>query len=160
MAAAVINVETILEAVKLGMNDNTATPVWIPNAKYQQIIASAARTTESTWTFQKFSATLFKCSGDLGQGALWFTSETAPFGAGEDNVTYEVSCMGTIVITAGTCTATSFSVNACLIDYAKVMSNLNMYMAQHRALQLANSNNQDVGATYRYFMDVADQWEH
>jgi hypothetical protein len=160
MAAAVINVETILEAVKLGMNDNGTNPLWIPNTKYQQIIASAAITTETTWTFQQYSSTLFMTGAELGGGALWFTSDTAPFGAGESDVTYEVSCMGSIVITAGTCTATSFSVKACRVDYADVMCRLNMYMAQHRALQMANSAGQDVGATYRYFMDVADQWRH
>jgi hypothetical protein len=161
MAAAIINVETVLEAAKLGMNDNdSAGPFWIPNTKYQQIIAAAVCSTESTWTFQKYSATLYKVAAGLEGMALWFTSDTAPFGAGQDNVTYEVSCMGTIIITAGTCTATSFSVLACRVDYAKMMCDLNMYLAQHRALQIANNNNQVVGDTYRYFMDVADQWSH
>jgi len=158
--AATLTVETVLQRVKLGVNDAGATALWLTDAQYNTFIANAVVQSDSAHVFQLMGTGLWKLAGAEWGGnpyCLQFANSTAPITAAASTGTYNISCWGSIV-TAATDTTAAYSITGCVVDYAAVMSELNFWLAQHRALQLASNTGQDVGSTYAYLIKIAQYW--
>jgi hypothetical protein len=152
--------ETVLQRVKLGVNDNGAAPVWLTDVLYNTFIANAVVSENQPYRFTLYGTGLWKLDGDMWGGnpyVLHFATPAAPFTGNGTTATYNTSCWGSIMTTA-TDTTPYYEVTGCKVDYAAIMCELNMWLAQHRALQIASQNGQDVGVTAKYLIDTANRW--
>lgn len=153
--------ETVLQRVKLGVNDaDSAGPHWLTDVEYNTFIVNAVVQTDAVHRFTLVGTGLWQLQGGIYGGnpyVIHFAAPTAPFTGAATTSTYNLSCWGTLTSSAAD-TSAYYNITGCLVDYAKVMSELNFWLAQHRALQIANSNNQDVGSTYQYLIKIAEYW--
>lgn len=153
--------ETALARVKLGVNDTGTTNAWLSDAEYNSFIVNAIVQSDSAHRFTLVGTGQWQLQGGIWGGnpyVLSFASATAPFTGNGTNATYNLSCWGTLTTTA-TDTTSYYDITGCVVDYAKVMSELNFWLAQHRALQIASTTGQDIGATYQYLLKIAGQWQ-
>lgn len=160
MAAAVYNVESLLDNVKLAVNDVAG--AWLSDAQYNSFIASQIVEDQGTRTFTKRATGWFVCDGYDGLPyALLFASDTTPF-TGESDVTYEVNARGSIQISSGTTAVTSISVTAAVVDFAAVMYELFIWLAAHRAMDITRSLGGDsysVSGVRAELMRAAEHWQ-
>ena len=137
MAAAVYNVESLLDNVKLALNDIDGN--WITDAQYNAFIMCQIAQSASTITFEKKAVGYYVADGYGGNPyALLFDSDTAPF-TGETDVEYDVDAKGTIHVTSGTHSTDTIDVSAAVVDFAALMYEILLWLANHRAMQIAQT---------------------
>jgi hypothetical protein len=150
--------ETVLQRVKLGVNDTGN--AWLTDIQYNTFIANAIVQNDSVHRFNLHGTGLWRLDGGIWGGnpyCLHFAAPTAPFTGAGTNATYNTSCWGSIIC-AQTDTSAYYDVTGCIVDYAAIMAELNFWLGQHRALQIATSAGQDVGSTARYLIDASNRW--
>jgi hypothetical protein len=162
-----ITVETVLQRVKLGLNDNGVTalgvsdPKWLSDVEYLSFIfnPSVVVQRDSVHRFTWRSAGVWTLDGGEWGGnpyVLHLTS-SSPFTPYSLSLTYNVSCWGNIVTTAADTTA-YYEVTGCIIDYAAIMAELNFWLANHRSIQIAAANGMMIGETASYLRKTAQEW--
>ena len=159
--ANTVTVENLVDRVQLAVNDTGASPHWITPALYDTFWINKIVQTEAVHQFQLYGTGLWRLTGDIWGGnpyCLQFASATAPITGAASTGTYNISTWGTMRLTGDTDTTAIYSVTGCIVDYAAIMSELFFWLAQHRALQMANSAGQDVGSTARYLIDASNRW--
>jgi hypothetical protein len=137
MAAATYSVESLLDNVKLAVNDVDGN--WITDAQYNSFIISNIVQTTGTITFEKRGVGYYLAQNYSGNpNILLFDNDTTPF-TGEDDNAYAVDAKGTIMVTTGTHSTDSIGVAASVVDFAALMYELLMWLAGHRSMQIAQT---------------------
>lgn len=161
MASPVYTVETALAVVKLGRND--AGGDWLTDAQYRSLIAANIVEPRAALTFDKLVTGYYVYNYGQHGGRytiLLFEDDTTPF-AGEDDVEYEVSARGSIVVTTGTHSTNSISVTAAVIDYGKLMEDIYFTLSAQSSITIAQSFG-NIGITpgviARDLREIASHW--
>jgi hypothetical protein len=150
--------ETVLQRVKLGVNDTGN--AWLTDIQYNSFIINAIVQTDAVHRFTLYGTGLWRLDGGIWGGnpyVLQFAAPTAPFSGNGSTCTYNLSCWGTLTASA-TDTTAYYDITGCVVDYAAIMGELNFWLGQHRALQIATASGQDVGATAHYLIEASNRW--
>jgi hypothetical protein len=163
-----ITVETVLQRVKLGLNDNgvdsvgASSPTWLSDVEYDSFIWAPGNVVQKDAVHRFTWRSSGRWTLDGGEWAgnpyvLHLTSAD-PFTAYNLSTTYNVSCWGNISTTA-TDTTAYYEVTGCIIDYAAIMAELYFWLANHRSIQIAAVNGMMIGDTASYLRKTAQQWQ-
>jgi hypothetical protein len=150
--------ETVLQRVKLGVNDTAN--AWLTDIQYNTFIVNAIVQADAVHRFTLAGTGLWQLQGGIYGGnpyVIQFAAPTAPFTGAGTNCTYNLSCWGTLTASAAD-TSAYYDITGAIVDYAAIMAELNFWLAQHRALQIATSTGQDVGSTARYLIEASNRW--
>ncbi len=159
MADPVYNVESLIDNIKLALNDVDGN--WITDAQYRAFIATGITADSADRIYNKRTTGRYTCDGYHGDPyALLFDNDTTPF-TGEADVEYEVDARGSVYIASGTHSTDTITISAGVVDFALIMSDVYHWLAAHRSMDIAQTYGGDSytpGVTFDHLIKVSDYW--
>ncbi len=163
MAAPVYSYVTALDEVRLALSMK-GTDAFITDAEIKRFIYENIHNTTTTWNFQAIiTGTLYKCMHDNAYGLYLWGSGTGggPTFTGTNDCTYTVNARGSIEVTAGTETGTSFTVTGTAVDFPNCMVQILHWLATHRAQEISASvggGSTSSQGIHDQLLQMADYW--
>ena len=154
MADGVINSVTLLNELKLHLNDKSAADAgFITDAEYERFIFNNfVSGDEQDFVFDKASTGIYvHRAGGLVLYAADFTAE--------DDVTYTLNPRGSIKVTAGTATVTQITVTGVRVDWDELLVEVLLFLANHRSREVAQAlgdGNYDPGIVRTALIEQAE----